>query len=431
MQTGPTNVRWRIVLLLVAFSGLGYFNRNSIAVAGAERLMKEFSIPEDQMGAVYTAFLIAYTACMIPGGWVIDRIGPKRALMLMGFASAVLVPMTGLTSYFPALIVPALWLIRSLLGVVSAPMYPSAARMVSLWMPYESRGVANGMVTAAAAAAIASTFYIFGFLMDRFGWPTAFMIGGVASLLLSAVWTVVASDQPDTHPTVNEQERELILGTRVEANSSSPASGFLAMLRDRNMCLLMGSYAALSYFQYMLFYWIQYYFDTVLKLGKDDGRLYATIPLIAMAVGMMSGGGLADYVQWKLGKQRGRALVPACGMFASAILLAMGIASDNATWAVSCITLAMGALGASESSFWVTGVELGGKRGGLSAAILNTGGNAGGIPAPYLTPLISKWVDSQELGIGGWQVSMGVASALCFMGAGLWFFIRDDQPNVG
>ena len=62
--------------------------------------------------------------------------------------------------------------------------------------------------------------------------------------------------------------------------------------RHRDMLLLMLSYAALSYFQYMLFYWIQYYFDKVLNLGKMDGRLYATIPLIAMAIGMTSGGWL-------------------------------------------------------------------------------------------------------------------------------------------
>jgi dipeptide/tripeptide permease len=73
----------------------------------------------------------------------------------------------------------------------------------------------------------------------------------------------------------------------------------------------------------------------------------------------------------------------------------------------------------SESSFWVTGVELGGKRGGLSAAILNTGGNIGGIPAPYLTPLISDHY--------GWKAGMLVACVLCFFGASLWFWIRPED----
>lgn len=446
MHNPPTNVRWRIVLLLVAFSGLGYFNRNSISVAGTERLMDEFGLSETQMGSVYSAYLIAYTLCMVPGGWLIDRVGPKKSLMIMGFASAVLVPMTGLTGYFPAVILAALCGIRALLGMVSSPMYPSAARSVSLWMPFQTRGLANGLVTAAAAAAIASTYFVFGILMDLVGWPAAFMVGGFLSLLLTLVWTIYASDNPAEHPGVNAAERELIdfgrltdsaeraavephsggrfgeMGEKeVAPDESDVLAGILELLRDRNLVLLMTSYAALSYFQYMLFYWIQFYFDKVLKLGKDDGRLYATIPLVAMAIGMTSGGWVADRTQAIFGRRRGRAIVPFCGMLASAILLAMGIAGDNAMWAVSCITLGMGALGASESSFWVTGVELGGKRGGLSAAILNTGGNLGGIPAPYLTPLLSERF--------GWQAGMGVASVLCFIGACLWFWINPDESK--
>lgn len=444
-QSPPTNVRWQIVALLVAFSGVGYFNRNSIAVAGAERLMDEFELTETQMGAVYTAYLIAYTLCMVPGGWLIDRIGPKRSLMLMGFGAALLVPMTGLVRFTPAHVILTLCAIRALLGIVNAPMYPSAARSVSLWMPFYSRGMANGLVTAAAVSAIAATFFVFGFLMDLVDWPAAFMVGGIASLVLTIVWSLFATDRPADHPGVSAAELAMIQIGKVDPVSAriSPESGLksgcampavsvasiggddvvarlLAIIRrHRDMLLLMLSYAALSYFQYMLFYWIQYYFDKVLNLGKMDGRLYATIPLIAMAIGMTSGGWLADRVQLRLGKRRGRPIVPACGMFASAILLGMGIASSNATWAVSCITLAMGALGASESSFWVTGVELGGKRGGLSAAILNTGGNAGGIPAPWLTPLISDRF--------GWQAGMGVASLLCFLGAGLWFWIQPES----
>ena len=36
----------------------------------------------------------------------------------------------------------------------------------------------------------------------------------------------------------------------------------------------------------------------------------------------------------------------------------------------------------SEGPFWVTAIELGGSQGGVSAALLNTGGNIGGILAP-------------------------------------------------
>lgn len=476
MNNSPTNVRWRVLWLLMAFAGLCHFNRISISVAGAEHLIKEYSLSETQMGQVYSAYLVAYTLCMMPGGWLIDRVGPKRALMQMGFGSALLVPMTGLTSIAtPAGILAALCGIRALLGIVSAPMHPGAARAISCWMPFHAQGVANGMVTAAAVVGIASTYFVFGFLMDLVGWPWAFLIAGLVTLLLTIVWTVVGGDHPDAHPRVNAAERLLInigilkptkepesddsvnckslgeiLTSPPDASAKADPWELAAMLRTgglagfifavvrrpqhRSMLLLMLSYAALSYLQYMLFYWIQYYFDEVLHQGKDAGRLYATMALVAMAIGMISGGWLSDRVQIWLGKRRGRPIVPACGMFMSAILLALGIMTGNTLLAVTCITLATGALGVSESSFWVTGVELGGKRGGLSAAILNTGGNVGGLPAPYLTPLISEYVDHWQTQAGvayfkSWQPGMGVASIICFIGAGLWFWIDTEEPE--
>jgi dipeptide/tripeptide permease len=107
------------------------------------------------------------------------------------------------------------------------------------------------------------------------------------------------------------------------------------------------------------------------------------------------------------------------GMIASAILLMVGISMSIPAFVVTCFALAMGALGASESSFWTTGVALGRRQGGLSGAFLNAGGNAGGIPAPYLTPLIAAAF--------GWQSGLAVAGLLCIAGSLLWLWI--DAPE--
>src|SRR2546421_12612602 len=82
-----TWVRWRIMALLLAFSFMSWFNRNSMSVAGNEVIIEQYGISETQMGWVYTAFFIAYAACMTPGGWFADRRGPWLALVVMGFGS--------------------------------------------------------------------------------------------------------------------------------------------------------------------------------------------------------------------------------------------------------------------------------------------------------------------------------------------------------
>src|SRR5207249_8849032 len=81
-------MRWRIVPLLMVFVALAHFNRISITVAGTERLIGPDRISPTRMGLVYSAFLVVYTALMVPGGWFIDRFGPRTAWVVVGFGSA-------------------------------------------------------------------------------------------------------------------------------------------------------------------------------------------------------------------------------------------------------------------------------------------------------------------------------------------------------
>ena len=145
------------------------------------------------MGLLGLLFL--YTICMTPGGWLIDRYGPKAALLLVCFGSAVFVSLTGVIGLLVAgsALVPALFLIRCL-GAVTSPIHPGSARMVSHWIPVTGQGVCNGVATGAACLGIASTYLIFGRFMDKFGWPGAFLVSGSVTVLMGATWLLLAAD---------------------------------------------------------------------------------------------------------------------------------------------------------------------------------------------------------------------------------------------
>jgi len=421
MNDRPTMVRWRIVGLLLGYAALVHFNRISIAVAGTERLIPEFHISPVKMGALMSAYLWTYTLMMTPGGWFIDRFGSRASLLVVGFGSALCVGLTGVAGFTvtsATLIVPLLFAIRACLGVTNAPFHPGAAHAVSRWIPGPQRVSVNGLVNAAALAGISCTYYLFGFMMDRLGWPGAFVCAAVVTGLVAAVWMATAASGPAQHAGVNAEERRLI-GTEDPSRPVATRSSSVPPWKKRSVILLTLSYAAVGYFQYMFFYWMQYYFDTVLGLGKDRGRLYATIPSVAMALGMAAGGWLTDAAQTRWGPRRGRTLVTVSGMIASAALLGAGILFRDATWIVTCFSLALASLGASEGAFWTTATDLGGERAGVAAAIVNTGGNAGGALAPLLTPLISAHF--------GWQGGMAVAALYCFLGAILWRWIDPDE----
>src|SRR5262245_28212179 len=82
-----------VVALMMAFSVMSYFDRTIMSIAGPQ-IMKEFDLSATQMGSVYSAFILSYAIMMIPGGHVVDQLGPRLTLLVMGLSAALF---TGLT----------------------------------------------------------------------------------------------------------------------------------------------------------------------------------------------------------------------------------------------------------------------------------------------------------------------------------------------
>jgi ACS family D-galactonate transporter-like MFS transporter len=430
----PTWVRWRIVALLVAFSFMTWFNRVSMAVAYDEKIRAELNISEEAMGSVYSTFLVAYMICMTPGGWLIDRFGPRLALLVMGFGSGLFGALTGLAGVPPlaatGLVLPGFFVTRFIMGMLSAPVYPAASRAVSFWVPQGRRTLANGLVQSGAALGIALAFPLFGALIDIFGWPVAFLCTGSFTALVALFWSLYATDHPTQHFGVNKAELCCIgadpLGVdAVDTPSIKTPPNWLRLLRNRSLVFLTISYAALGYMEYLFFFWMHYYFDDVLHMGKAASRVYSMVLFLAFAVGMILGGWVTDRLQSMWGHGKGRAVVPMLGMMAGAFFLWLGLMVQGIDGIVTCLALALTGVGACESAVWTTAVELGGRQGGTAAGICNTGGNLGGLIAPVLTPFLSHQVAAffEVSDQVGWQWGIGLGGLICFFGAILWLWI--------
>jgi ACS family D-galactonate transporter-like MFS transporter len=412
---GPGGKR-AIVPLMLAFAMISHVNRLSISTAGDTRIMEQYGISTTRMGLVYSAFLLTYTLFMVPGGLLIDRFGSHTSLMIVSFGSALFVALTGMVGLAfrdSVSVLLALLLVRGMMGVLSAPLHPALARSVAHWVPPRNGSRTNGLVNGAALVGIAVTPLLFGALIDRFDWPAAFLIMAVVTTALGAAWTVYAADKTSTE---SELTAEGVPQERVTPRS------LLALFRHRGLMLLTISYGCVGYFQYLFFYWMNYYFHSVLHLPAGQSRFYAAIPPLAMAVGMPLGGWICDQLEHANGTPARRKVVPMAGMSAGAVFLMCGVFSSEPQWIVAWFALALGAVGMAEGPFWATSIDMGGRRGGSAAAVLNFGGNAGGFLAPFLTPLIGKELN--------WGAAVGVGGLICLVGVVLWVWI-DPRDRVG
>jgi ACS family glucarate transporter-like MFS transporter len=410
---GPfSHRRTGIVVLMVLLSVMTYFDRIIIAIAGPG-IMKEFSLSETEMGAVYSAYLLTYALLMVPGGLLADLLGPRRVLTFMALGSAVFTGLTalagrpGLGAYMG--VIPSFLMTRLALGMCAAPEYPSSGRMNANWTPVSQRARIWGWIASGAGIGGAISPILFTWMSASYGWRGAFCISAVASAILGAVWYWYARDSPYGRQSSSDART-------LETRRRTP---WKQLLTNRDLMFLTAGYFAVAYVEYIFFFWLYYYFGQIRHMGMDQSVVYTTLMWLAWFVMTPVGGWASDRSAALYGRRDGRRLVPIAGLTLSAILLYIGTNLTDTVPVVTLLCLSLGFAASSDGSYWAAAIEAGGEHSGVSGAILNTGANLGGVLAPVLTPLIASKA--------GWSWGLYAGSLMLLIGAAMWFFIGSSE----
>ncbi|PYT32311.1 MAG: hypothetical protein DMG57_02270 [Acidobacteria bacterium] len=403
-----SNRRSGVVMLMILLSAMTYFDRTIITIAGPG-IIKEFSISETGMGTVYSAYLLTYALLMVPGGWLADLFGPRLVLMFMALGSALFTGLTALGGR-PVLgayigVIPSFLAIRLALGACAAPEYPSSGRMNANWMPPSKRARVWGWIASGAGIGGAVSPLLFTWMSGRYGWRGAFWISAVASAMLGLVWYWYARDYPDERPQAAYRQK-----TR---------AAWKELLTNRDLMLLTAGYFTVAYFEYIFFYWLYYYFGEIRHMGMEQSAVYTTLMWLTWFVMTPVGGWVSDHAAARFGRTLGRRLVPILGLTLSAILLYIGTNLTDTVSVVTLLCLSLGFAASSDGPYWAAAIDAGGEQSGLSGAILNTGGNLGGLFAPVLTPFIASKV--------GWSWGLYAGSLIVMIGVATWFFIGTSE----
>ncbi len=411
MPTSLPRARFAVVSLMVVFSVMNYFDRTIMSIAGPE-MMKEFGIAPTQMGFVYSAFVLSYALFMMPGGQLADVVGPRAALTLMGLGAALF---TGLTAFggTPGLgtligVVPALLMIRLLMGIFTAPLYPSCARMCGNWIPVAQMARTQGFIIGGASLGGAVAPILFKALMGRWGWRFSFVAAALATAVLAIVWRLTVRDHPAS----------AVAATPVR---SIPLSSWRPLLVNRNLLLLTAAYAAVGYFAYIFYYWIYYYFGEVRHMGFEQSARFTTLVLVVNGLMIPFGGWLSDRLTRAHGERIGRRLVPFAGLLLSAVLLYAGTHAAGDWTTVWLMAFAMGFASFCEGPFWAMAIAIGGEQVGAACSILNTGSNLAGFLAPALTPLIASYA--------GWSWGLYFGCLVVLLGAIACWRVDLERPR--
>ncbi len=422
MTPAPSRTRWAILGLLFLISVITYIDRVNISVT-AKDMMPALNLTPIEMGQVFSAFVLGYALFQIPGGWLGDRFGPRLVLTAAVIWWSVFTILTALAASLPTATVfgtvGSLILMRFLIGVGEAAALPNFARTVANWFGPNERGFGMGLAIGGLGVGSALTPPLTAWLMLTYNWQTPFYVAGIAGIFIALLWYVFATDRPEQHPRVNQQELNIIkrdVNTHRSNHHEKTRIPWRAFTRNKSVWLMTLSYTCLGYVAYVYLSWFFLYLVNVRGFDVLEGAFFAAGPFIAITILCPLGGWVSDRCCEIWGITIGRSSVGCIGMAGAAALIAAGVQITEPYTAIVLLSLGAGSLYFSVGSFWASTIDLSKSHSGTLSGIMNTGANLGGTLSPTLTP----WLAEQF----GWTVSLQVAATIAFMGAMLWIFVK-------
>jgi len=405
------------VLLLMAAASVGYVCRVAVTVV-APGMMRDFGLTQTQMGTVFTAFLLGYTVFQVPSGGLADRVSARRIFLVLCAAWALLTVLTALVGWRGfglAMVIPQLWLIRGMLGVVAAPTYPTSGRTIAIVMPARLQARANSLVLASVGVGSAVTPLLLAPITSHFGWRTALSVAAFLSAATGMLWWRFAPRElhargiADESPTVSDS-----------ANPELPKAT-ARPLRLPSFWFLSASYLLQGYLGYIFIFWFYLYLVQVRHFEVFTAASFTALPMIATMFAIPLGGVFSDLAVARWGATWGRRSVPLVALCAAAIFLVIGARTPKPMVAVAALTTCTVLVLCTEGPFWATMTQLSGEHSGIAGGTMNFGSNLGGMVSPALTPWLAARI--------GWETALSLTAALAVVAGLLWLGVRVDPED--
>jgi ACS family glucarate transporter-like MFS transporter len=400
----------RLVVLLMAVASVGYVCRVAVTVVAPD-MMRDFGLTQTQMGTVFSAFLVGYTIFQVPSGGLADRISAHRIFLILCIGWGLLTALTalvGLRGVGLAMVIPELWVIRALFGVVAAPTYPTSGRTIAITVPAHLQGRANSLVLASVGVGSAITPLLLAPISSHYGWRPALWMATFLSAAMGVLWANLAPREMHSHTFAN--------GT---VASSGLSNSTHRPLRSLSFWFLSASYLLQGYLGYIFIFWFYLYLVQVRHFEVLKAASLTALPWIATMFAIPLGGVLSDLAVSRWGATWGRRSVPLAALCAAAVFLVIGARTPEPMLAVGALTTCTVLVLCTEGPFWATMTQLSGEHAGIAGGTMNFGSNLGGMVSPALTPWLAERI--------GWESTLTLTAGLAIVAGLLWLGVRVDS----
>ena len=420
-----TRVRYGILGVIIVATAINYMDRANLSIVAPD-VKADLHISDSELGLIFSAFSWTYAALQIPGGWVLDRVGPRITFGVALIFWSIVTGSISLAKGFTSLLG-----LRLALGVAETPAFPANNALVSRWFPTKERGFATGAYTAGEYVGLAIAAPLLAWMAVTYGWHSVFYLTGGLGIVFAVVWLVFIRNSPQGDKRVSRSEINLIEsgGGAVKAARSEGAehakfSDIPKLLRHKRMVgALIGQFANTSTLFFFLTWFPTYLVDqkhfTLLKAG-----IMVTIPYIVALLGTLAAGSWSD---WML--RRGVATTIArktpiiSGLILSMIVIFDNFV-DNPALVITFFSIAFFAQGMASATAWALLSDIApAKQLGLTGGLFNFFANAGGA----LSPLVIGFIVGAT---GSFAYGLVYIAVIAGIGALSYIFLVDRVERI-
>ena len=205
-------MRFFAVSFLFVAGIVNYLDRVSFSIANTS-IRADLGLSGTQIGALLSAFSLAYGVAQLPIGLMLDRLGSRAILAAGMFVWSLAQMATGLVSSFAGFMTT-----RISLGAGEAPMMPCGVKVMNDWFGVRDRGLPTGLLTASNTLGVTLAPPVLTVIMLAFGWRAMFVSVGLFSLLLSLAWYPLYRDRASVVLTPSEADPWASKRTATERN---------------------------------------------------------------------------------------------------------------------------------------------------------------------------------------------------------------------
>jgi MFS transporter, ACS family, glucarate transporter len=411
----PTRARYVVTAFAVALAVVTYVDRVAISLT-APLISQDLGLTRVQMGWALAAFGWAYALFEIPGGWLGDRIGPRKVLMRIVIWWSVFTAATGWAWSASSLIVT-----RGLFGAGEAGAFPNMTRVFTTWLPKKERERAQATLWLATRVTGAFTPLLVATVLTFVSWRRAFEIFGVLGVIWAVLFYRWYRDDPSQHPQVNRAELALLPPAHETAIAHTGVPWSL-IFTTPSVWLLSIQYMCLAYGWWFYINWLPTYLREARGTTLAMGAVLAGLPLLLGGAGCLVSAWLIPRFAQRFGSVAvARRIIAVTGFVGASACIFLFTGVQDPVRAMVVLGFAGFFNDFVMPAAWASTMDIGGRYSGTVSGAMNMMGSIAGASSVLVVGYLLTWT-------GNWTLTFYISAAIYLLGAVCWLFLDSHTP---